>query len=334
MNKLTKVLLGAGAFLVMSGGLLSLTGWATGADVHAMDWAGSSRSRVSASTPSTPVPSVYLTEEASGGSSYRESTDMDPFSKVDIDIDLGDVQVISSNSFGVYLDWKGRNYALDYEVDGDTLKVSSKDVKIQGGHTGVNVDLDNGSVAVEVNGQSVVDVGWNPDNLGVNLGGYEGTVIVYVPEGASLDELDITNDLGNIEVYGLSVDKLNIKCSLGDLHVESVTARTAGITSNMGDINCYSFTVTEQLDLENDMGGVDLYGDLRGEADVEVSMGDLSLCLSQPEERYSYTIETDMGEVTVNGASHRSRSSRTGGENHLDLENSMGDITVEFGIEF
>ena len=36
MNKLNRVLLGAGAFLVMSGGLLALTGWATGADTEAM----------------------------------------------------------------------------------------------------------------------------------------------------------------------------------------------------------------------------------------------------------------------------------------------------------
>ena len=47
MNLPTKVCLGAGAFLVMSGGLLALTGFAMGAETHLdLPWGGCSATMV------------------------------------------------------------------------------------------------------------------------------------------------------------------------------------------------------------------------------------------------------------------------------------------------
>lgn len=307
MNKLTKILLGAGAFLVMSGGLLALTGWATGADTRALDWAGGSRMEV---TPvSTPDALEYSADKSSG---YREATAMEPFSKVEIDLDLGDVQVQRGDSFGVYLSWNGRNYELDYEVDGDTLKVFSKNGRTPSGST------DSGGT----------ETAWNPGNF--YWGGYDGYAAVYVPENW-LEELTITNHLGDVDLSQVSVESLSVVCSLGDIYVTSVTAQTAVLKDSMGDISCSEFTVANQLELENSMGSVTLDGDLNGQAELEVRMGDLDLYLRQGEDAYSYDIETDMGTVTINGDSRRSQASRTGGANHLELENNMGDITVEFG---
>lgn len=48
-------------------------------------------------------------------------------------------------------------------------------------------------------------------------------------------------------------------------------------------------------------------------------------------EDYRYELNVDMGEICVNGETYRSEASRSGGRHSLNVENSMGDISVTFG---
>ena len=79
------------------------------------------------------------------------------------------------------------------------------------------------------------------------------------------------------------------------------------------------------------MGDVRLEGDLQGELEVADSMGEIELTLSGPVEDYRYELNVDMGEICVNGETYRSEASRSGGRHSLNVENSMGDISVTFG---
>ena len=60
-------------------------------------------------------------------------------------------------------------------------------------------------------------------------------------------------------------------------------------------------------------------------------MGEIELTLSGPVEDYRYELNVDMGEICVNGETYRSEASRSGGRHSLNVENSMGDISVTFG---
>ena len=56
MNMPAKVCLGAGAFLVMSGGLLAITGFAMGAQTHLdLDWGRAHKSETPVDTGATHV---------------------------------------------------------------------------------------------------------------------------------------------------------------------------------------------------------------------------------------------------------------------------------------
>ncbi len=110
MNMPAKVCLGAGAFLVMSGGLLAITGFAMGAQTHLdLDWGRAHKSE-------TPVDT--------GAPHVEEGTALPAFSRLDVDVSIGDVTVEYGGDYGISLtSWGG--IQLEYELDGDTLKVRS-----------------------------------------------------------------------------------------------------------------------------------------------------------------------------------------------------------------
>lgn len=287
MKKLTKILLGAGAFLVMSGGLLALTGRLSGADTGAMSlYYGGGRSSIS--------PSDAPAEYTSIPSGWLERDHLEPFTKLDIDIALGDVTVQSGDDFGLWLSWDGGGYDLNYTQEEDgTLRVYSRS-KV-------------------------------PSPLGVTA-----SATIYVPQQTALAELEIHNSLGDVDLQGLSVEKLTVECSLGDLYLWDSVLGEGSLVNNMGVIYASGLTVTKRLDVDDDMGDVTLEGDLQGDIDVDANMGEVTLRLSQGEERYDYELETSMGEVYVNGENRHSSASRSGGSYSLDVEDDMGDIWIDF----
>ena len=113
--------------------------------------------------------------------------------------------------------------------------------------------------------------------------------------------------------------------------MRQVRAGELELHERMGTIDGAGLTVERSLSVENDMGDVRLEGDLQGELEVADSMGEIELTLSGPVEDYRYELNVDMGEICVNGETYRSEASRSGGRHSLNVENSMGDISVTFG---
>ncbi len=294
MNKLTKLFLGAGAFLVMAGGLLALTGWAMGGETELeTEWNGH---RIYVGRDG--ITSIGGWEAAGGGHSGRqENLSLAAFDKLDVDVDLGDVLVARGADYGVSLEWAGRNYALTYELDGDTLRVRSRSV------SGVNL----------------------------NFSGYGGTAVVYVPEDAALERVELACGLGDVSVEDLSARSLSVDCDLGNMTLAGVAAGTLELEQSLGDITGTGLTVERSLTVDSDMGDTVLEGDLQGKIELKASMGDVELRLEQGMDCYACDLETDMGEITVNGRREGDRFTASGAPHSLEIDNSMGSVTVKFG---
>lgn len=101
MNMPAKVCLGAGAFLVMSGGLLAITGFAMGAQTHLdLDWGRAHKSE-------TPVDT--------GAPHVEEGTALPAFSRLDVDVSIGDVTVEYGGEYGISLTgWGGIRWSMSW----------------------------------------------------------------------------------------------------------------------------------------------------------------------------------------------------------------------------
>lgn len=309
MSRLTKIVLGAGAFLVMSGGLLALTGWATGADTEALEY----NFFRSGSNVEHAVPDLPVDEVVPDGQGYLEDLDVGTFHKLDLDIAFGDVTVMEGDAYGVSLNWNGNQYWMHYELEGDTLKVRSSGSK--------NLSLDTNEAWVYI----YLPAGAELEELDIST--KMGELILY---DTNVQEADITSSLGDVSLYDMTAGDLDVECSLGDIWMDNVTADTLKVTDSMGEINGTDVNVTQSLKAEDTMGNISFYGDLRGELDIEASMGNVSVTLKEDIGQYGYDLKVNMGEITVDAESFHKSASRTGGPHSLEIEDHMGDIGVYF----
>ncbi|SBW05247.1 conserved exported hypothetical protein [uncultured Eubacteriales bacterium] len=309
MKGLTKLLLTTAAALFGVGVVLALAGWLMGGQTSMVVTVGGRDVNVG-------LTGVRLSNWSGERNRVADGGDLEPFTALDVDVDLGDVYFIPSNHYGVELSWQGEDYALHYSNKNGKLKVwSTSSVR-----------------------------------LGVDLGfGYGAEVRVYFPEGAEFESVTVKTSLGSAELEGLRAGRLDLEAdlgsvavtdavvgestmnlSLGDLELKRITARTLDLTLSLGALVGDEVSTSESLTVENDMGSVVLAGAFEGHTKIVDDMGSVELTVAGAEADYGYDLRTSMGNVTINGKDAGDEADHRGGTHTIEVENSMGDIEIKF----
>lgn len=211
---------------------------------------------------------IHVGHHSESGHSDRkqllQSGELTNITAVEVDVDCGDVWVQEGESFAVSLDWNLNNYNMSYEVEDGVL--------------------------------TVWDESW---------GSFKGLsdivitckVLITVPAGAALDKLDLSTDMGDIEVDA------------------DLTAKKANLSTNLGDVNCLGLQAKE-LEAESDLG-------------------DVALHLPGTREDYTWELETSMGDLLLDGEKQSGGmgdiANRGGsGKNKVEAATSLGSIEVYF----
>lgn len=314
MKKLAKVLAGVAAPLFLVGVILMGAGWAMGAQTELTVDIGGHPVNVGF-TGFYPRAGSDSIETASG--SAAGDRDLAAFDEIEIDVSMGDVNFIVADDYGVDLTWYGKNYELHYTNENGRLKVWSTSLP----------------------------------NVGVNLSTkYGGTVTVYLPQDARMEEVDVTTALGDISMTSFQTDKMevlanlgdvylydahigegNMTLSLGDLQISDVTARDLTLDLSLGDLTAARLTTEKSLDIENSMGLVDIGGSFAGTTEISSSLGDVNVSTDLSGRDYGYDMDVSMGDIYIDGVEQKHSVSRSGGAHYLEIDNDMGDITVYFG---
>lgn len=189
----------------------------------------------------------------------------DPITAIDVSVDCGDVTLRQGENFSVSMEWNLRGFTLDYEVEDGVLKVESD------------------SKSGFLNGVS----------------GWKNEVTVTVPAWAMLDKIDLSTNLGDVDVDAIFM--------VGE----------ADLTTDLGDVSCGNGMDARKLTAETDLG------------DVKVS-------LLWGKENYLWELETDLGKLRVDGerqsgdvAGAKLRGGK--GPDRVEARSSLGDVSVRFG---
>lgn len=146
-----------------------------------------------------------------------------------------------------------------------------------------------------------------------------GYIKVYYPKNADLKLVDIDLDMGDCDISNLNVQSLNSVLSMGSFRMEGSRAADMNIELDMGDLKILSSDVTKGLTAELDMGS------------AELSLYSINDELAIDENfvhDYGYALETEMGEVWVNGK-EEGNSANLNGDVIIKISCDMGDIELE-----
>ena len=163
---------------------------------------------------------------------------------------------------------------------------------------------DDGTLTIR---EKAADHWWDGMHFTQNLQPY---VKVTVPAGTVLSMVDVTVDVGDVAVS---------KLELGALHVDA----------DVGNLDCREMAVTGAVQMEVDTGDIAFDGSA-ARIDADTDVGSLKFLLPGAAADWAMELETDVGEITVDGMHQGSRYETRGGQYTLEAETDTGDVTVAF----
>ena len=216
-----------------------------------------------------------------------------PFTSIDADISLGNIEVVAADDYTISI---RRSEALTgYEPTWEIIN-------------GVLKFRDGGAQVTSVFAWDDLKKLSSADQLVVDI-------TITVPENAGLNRINVKTGLGNVLLYGGNA--------------QTVTAETG-----LGNVECYHLWSVRRLDLRTGLGDVGLSMDEACDGlsiRLESGKGHVEAALCGYETDYSYTLESGLGAVTVNGSYQNTRVERRGNQPYqLSAESGLGDVNVYF----
>ncbi len=190
-------------------------------------------------------------------------------------------------------------------------------------------------------------------NIDLNDSGNNNYTEVYVtiPKDFSADDISLSVGAGAIKADTLSantgkiqvgagscsIDELKIKenssfqVDAGMLQIDKGTINNAGMTCAAGKIK-FRDGIINNGDINCTAGGIDITGSITGDSTVSTSVGKIDLNLEGKEKDYNYTIDCNVGSLTINGTKYngvnKHITQQNAAPNNMSLNCDIGSITM------
>lgn len=153
--------------------------------------------------------------------------------------------------------------------------------------------------------------GWNSISQLFKTGSIKSKLTITLPEGTELSTCEIKEELG-------------------DIYIEELYVQTGSAANNLGDIECKECTLTN-FSIESDLGDLNFDKCTFGILDIQEDLGDVDISSALDLTDATLELETDLGEVSINGEDQGNKHSRKGSDEiQLIVHNDLGDIDVTY----
>ena len=124
----------------------------------------------------------------------------------------------------------------------------------------------------------------------VTNGNQNCKVIVTLPAGTNLNFIDINSNVGEIQIRDIDAEKIDIDLNVGEIGVRNSAFEKLDIDNNVGEVNVRSKNKLDDYDI---------------------------------------SLATDVGQVNVNGRSHKRSYSQSGkGSKKIKVNTNVGEINI------
>lgn len=158
-------------------------------------------------------------------------------------------------------------------------------------------------------------------------------ITVYVPEGYEFDEVDVDLGAGYVQLGDLYAQKASLEVGAGEIYIGHAEASKMDISVGAGSV-VFDDMEIDDLEAEIGMGSFQAQGGISRKADIECSMGYVSLDLDGKEDDFNYKLEGSMGNIEIGGMSFsgfgQEKKIENGASKSIEAECSMGNISILF----
>lgn len=224
-----------------------------------------------------------------------ETTDFTGIRKLDVDTEVGGVQIIAVDADG---------------QDGDLAESNNIRVKVG------DADDEKSSYRVYVkdNGKLCVETRWKKRNQYNNTFEDGRRIQILVPGGYQFDDVDL-------------------EVNAGALEADEILARSLDAQMNAGSMLIRNGNV-EELDSEVNAGELSYQGTASRSVDGTCQAGSMELKLNGKQENYNYEVSAAAGAITIGDDSYAALKTReirnTGASAEMELSCMAGSLAVTF----
>lgn len=155
------------------------------------------------------------------------------------------------------------------------------------------------------------------------------SVHITIPEDTTLELINIDGATGDISLSNLDVTTLKIDNSVGDVKMDNCKIASIGIDTSTGDVKLNDCEANE-IDVDTSVGDTVIKDNIFEKLYVDGSVGDVKVSSSKDLSDYAYDLDTSIGDVSINGVSHKKEYQQEGTGGKITVDNSTGDISITY----
>lgn len=155
------------------------------------------------------------------------------------------------------------------------------------------------------------------------------SVHITIPEDTTLELINVDGATGDINLSNLDVTTLKIDNSVGDVKMDDCKTDSIDIDTSTGDAKLNGCEANE-INVDTSVGDTVIKDNIFEKLYVDGSVGDVKVSSSKDLSDYAYDLDTSIGEVSINGVSHKKEYQQKGTGGKITVDNSTGDISITY----
>lgn len=155
------------------------------------------------------------------------------------------------------------------------------------------------------------------------------SVHITIPEDTTLELINVDGATGDINLSNLDVTTLKIDNSVGDVKMDDCKTDSIDIDTSTGDVKLNGCEANE-INVDTSVGDTVIKDNIFEKLYVDGSVGDVKVSSSKDLSGYAYDLDTSIGDVSINGVSHKKEYQQKGTDGKITVDNSTGDISITY----
>lgn len=155
------------------------------------------------------------------------------------------------------------------------------------------------------------------------------SVHITIPEDTTLELINVDGAPGDINLSNLDVTTLKIDNSVGDVKMDDCKTDSIDIDTSTGDVKLNGCEANE-INVDTSVGDTVIKDNIFEKLYVDGSVGDVKVSSPKDLSDYAYDLDTSIGDVSINGVSHKREYQQKGTAGKITVDNSTGDISITY----
>lgn len=156
-----------------------------------------------------------------------ENEKLDKFVNIDIESEVSNIKIIPSDEYKIELKYIKDESIVNYEVKDNTLKIKQENLK----KVNNNMDL---------------------------LKDEYNLIKIYVPKGFVMENINIVSNVGNISLDEINSNILSASCDVGNIEIKDTNInKKLNISNDVGNIEV-SGKIYGESNIKNNIGNIDI----------------------------------------------------------------------------